>query len=361
MKLPEPQNTTYSKEQFSAREAQQRAQEIAWGPITFQVSRLMVKFGIFELLSGRAEGTTLEQVAEHAGLTRYATQILLESSLTAQTILMRDDRFFLAKTGWFLLNDPMSKANINFNHDVNYLGLFDLEAALRNGKPEGLKRLGPWKTIYEGLSQLPPEVQESWFGFDHFYSDNSFGEALRIVFAAAPRTLLDVGGNTGRWALQCVAHDPAVRVTVMDLPAQLGIMREAVAGAPGADRIDGYGADLLNAKTRFPQGFDAIWMSQFLDCFSEEEAVSILTRAAASMSPASKLYIMETFWDRQKYETASFCLAQTSVYFTALANGNSKMYHSGDMERCVETAGLTVEERYDGLGFGHSIMQCRVR
>ena len=70
MKLPEPQNTTYSKEQFSAREAQQRAQEIAWGPITFQVSRLMVKFGIFELLSGRAEGTTLEQVAEHAGLTR---------------------------------------------------------------------------------------------------------------------------------------------------------------------------------------------------------------------------------------------------------------------------------------------------
>ena len=79
------------------------------------------------------------------------------------------------------------------------------------------------------------------------------------------------------------------------------------------------------------------------------------------MSPASKLYIMETFWDRQKYETASFCLAQTSVYFTALANGNSKMYHSGDMERCVEAAGLTVEERYDGLGFGHSIMQCRVR
>lgn len=77
----------------------------------------------------------------------------------------------------------------------------------------------------------------------------------------------------------------------------------------------------------------------FLDCFSEEEAVSILTRAAASMSPASKLYIMETFWDRQKYETASFCLAQTSVYFTALANGNSKMYHSGDMERAWRPPG----------------------
>ncbi|WP_295938500.1 class I SAM-dependent methyltransferase [uncultured Alistipes sp.] len=361
MKLPEPQHTTYSEEQFSAREAQQRAQEIAWGPVTFQVSRLMIRFGIFELLSGSAEGATMEQIVEHTGLSRYAVQILIESSLTAQTILVHEDRFLLAKTGWFLLNDPMSKANINFNQDVNYLGLFDLEAALRNGKPEGLKRLGPWKTIYEGLSQLAPQVQESWFGFDHFYSDNSFEEALRIVFSASPGKLLDVGGNTGRWALKCVEHDPDVRVTIMDLPSQLEMMREAVAGAPGAERIDGWGADLLDNATRFPQGFDAIWMSQFLDCFSEQEVVSILTRAAASMSPDAKLYIMETFWDRQQYATASFVLAQTSVYFTALANGNSKMYYSGDMERCVSDAGLVVEQIYDGLGFGHSIMQCRLK
>lgn len=361
MKLPEPQNTTYSKEQFSAREAQHRAQEIAWGPITFQVSRLMIKFGIFELLSQSDEGLTLDEIAERSHLSRYAVQILVESSLTAQTVLVKGDRFQLAKTGWFLLNDPMSKANIDFNHDVNYLGMFDLESALRNGKPEGLKRMGEWKTIYEGLSELKPEVQKSWFGFDHFYSDNSFGEALRIVFSQKPRTLLDVGGNTGRWALKCVQYDPEVRVTIMDLPAQLEMMRKAVAGLPGAERIAGYGADLLNDTTRFPEGFDAIWMSQFLDCFSEREVTSILKRAAAAMSPETRLYIMETFWDRQKYETASFCLAQTSVYFTAMANGNSKMYYSGDMERCVGEAGLTVETIHDGLGFGHSIMQCRIK
>lgn len=360
MKLPEPQHTTYSEEQFSAREAQQRAQEIAWGPITFQVSRLMIRLGIFERLNDSKEGLTMEQIAEQTGLSRYAVQILIESSLTAQTILTKGDRFVLAKTGWFLLNDPMSKANIDFNHDVNYLGLFDLEAALRNGKPEGLKRLGPWKTIYEGLSQLAPEVQRSWFGFDHFYSDNSFDEALRLVFAASPRTLLDVGGNTGRWALKCVEHNPDVRVTIMDLPSQLEMMRQAVAGIPGAERIDGYGADLLDDATKFPAGYDAIWMSQFLDCFSEREVISILTRAAAAMSPGAKLYIMETFWDRQQYPTASFVLAQTSVYFTALANGNSKMYYSGDMERCVSEAGLAVEKIHDGLGFGHSIMECRL-
>ena len=79
------------------------------------------------------------------------------------------------------------------------------------------------------------------------------------------------------------------------------------------------------------------------------------------MNENSRLYIMETFWDRQKYETAAYCLTLTSIYFTALANGNSKMYHSDDMERCVNNAGLEVEKIVDGLGLGHSIMICKKR
>ena len=102
-----------------------------------------------------------------------------------------------------------------------------------------------------------------------------------------------------------------------------------------------------------------IWMSQFLDCFSEEEVTSILTRAARSMSGESRLYIMETFWNRQKFDTAAYCLTQISLYFTAMANGNSKMYHSDDMERCIKAAGLEVEKIDDHLGMGHSIVQCR--
>lgn len=108
----------------------------------------------------------------------------------------------------------------------------------------------------------------------------------------------------------------------------------------------------------FPKGFDVIWMSQFLDCFSEEEVISIVSRAAKSMDEHSRLYIMETFWDRQRFETASYCLAQISLYFTAMANGNSKMYYSEDMVRCVGEAGLEVEKIYDGLGMGHCILQC---
>ena len=220
---------------------------------------------------------------------------------------------------------------------------------------------GQWPTIYEGLSQLPPEVQKSWFGFDHFYSDNSFAEALQIVFANHPRTLLDVGGNTGRWATQCVTFDKDVNVTIMDLPQQIEMMKKQTAGLDGVDRIHGHGANLLDPAVPFPTGFDAIWMSQFLDCFSESEVTSILTRAARSMTKDSTVFIMETFWDRQRFETAAFDLTMTSVYFTALANGNSKMYHSDDMTRCIEAAGLQVTAMHDGVGLGHTIVECKLK
>lgn len=349
---------------MSAREAQRYAELIAFGPVVFQTARIMRKRGILDMLRDSDNGLTIDEVAEKSGLSQYAAKCLLEASLCIGIVLIDDetDRFRISKTGWFLINDPATAVNIDFNHDVNYRGWFQLEEALVEGRPAGLSTLGDWPTIYEGLSSLPKQVQDSWFGFDHFYSDHSFDEALEIVFAHKPKTLLDVGGNTGRWALRCVDYDKDVKVTILDLPQQIGMMKENVKGHNGAERIDGLGVNLLDESEEMPAGrsFEAIWMSQFLDCFSEEQIVSILRRATKVMDKNSRLYIMETLWDRQRFEPAALCLTLTSLYFTALANGNSKMYHSEDMERLVKEAGLTIEKIHDGLGQGHSIMVCRL-
>jgi hypothetical protein len=358
MKLEAPLKQAYESDHLTAPEAQRMAHLIAFAPVVFQVARLMHKFGIFSLLRDSDNGLTIDEAAERAAISRYAAQVLLESSLTAGMALLKDGRFHLSKTGWFFLTDPMIEVNMNFNHDVNYLGLFSLEEALLNGKPEGLKVFGDWPTIYQGLSSLPPQARKSWFGFDHFYSDNAFRQALEVVFAYAPGTLLDVGGNTGRWALQCVAHSPGVQVTIMDLPQQIGLMKSQTAHLPGADRIHGHPADLLDPETLFPAPFDAIWMSQFLDCFSEEQVYNIVSRATESMTGNSRLFVMETFWDRQRFETSAFCLAQTSVYFTAMANGNSKMFYSGDLMCIIEKAGLKIDKIHDHIGLGHSILEC---
>lgn len=364
MNLSPALDKAYTSEHLSAPHAQRLAEFIAFGPIVFQVSRLMIKFGILDMLRDSDEGMTLGEIVDKTKLSDYAVKVLLEASLTIGTVLVNKDneRFSLSKTGWFLLNDPATRVNIDFNQDVNYEGWFHLEEALVEGRPAGLKHFGDWKTIYEGLSSLPSDVQKSWLSFDHFYSDEAFNAALPIVFGRGIKSLLDVGGNTGRWALRCVDYNKEVKVTIMDLPQQLNMMRARTKGLNGADRIDGYGIDLLSPTSSFPdKTYDAIWMSQFLDCFSEEEIFSILSKATKSMNGDTRLYIMETFWDRQKYEAAAFCLTQISLYFTALANGNSKMYHSEAMQRLVEKAGLVIEDIHDSLGRGHSIMVCKLK
>ena len=364
MQLFENLKRVFTKEPYNAQQAQEMAHLYSWGAVIFQVCRLLIKYGILDLLNDHREGLTQNEIARAAGLSDYASKCLLESALTTHIVLIdtETDKYYLAKTGWFLLRDAMIRADIDFNHDVNYEGWFVLDKALEQGQPAGLKHFGDWPTIYEGLSSLPEQVQKSWFGFDHYYSDHSFDEALAIIHANNTRHLLDVGGNTGRFAMRCVASNPTIEVTICDLPQQIKMMKQATDGQPGSERIHGVGMNILDESVAFPTDtrYDVIWMSQFLDCFSEQQIVSILRRAAAVLDSNNRIYIMETLWDRQDYLPAAMSLTMTSLYFTALANGNSKMYNTDDLTRLIRQVGLEIEQIYDRIGNGgHSILVCK--
>jgi SAM-dependent methyltransferase len=281
---------------------------------------------------------TLDEAAAGIDLPRYGIKVLLESGLGIGLFYRNDGRFALTKLGYCMLRDPMARINMDFMHEVCYRGMFNLDEAVQGGKPAGLKTLGDWKTIYEGLASLTPQARESWLAFDHYYSDMAFPAALPLVFADHPKRLLDVGGNTGKWAVQCarlIRH----AITIADLSQQLSLP-ETIHENRLEQRVDFLAIDVRDESQSFPEGYDAIWMSQFLDCFSQSEIVSILRRVAQSLTAGGTLFILELFWDRQPNEIAAFCLQQTSLYFACIANGNSQIYHSADMLHCLEESGL---------------------
>jgi ubiquinone/menaquinone biosynthesis C-methylase UbiE len=248
---------------------------------------------------------------------------------------------------------------MDFIHDVCYNGMFYLDESIRSGKPEGLKVFGEWPTIYEGLSRLPQQVQKSWFGFDHFYSDYAFPDVLPYVFENNAKTLLDIGGNTGKWALECFQYDPEVEITIMDLPGQVEMARREINEKGYGNRIRFFETNLLDERQPFPGGFDAIWMSQFLDCFSEEQIISILKRCRKALTKEGSVFILEPFWNRQRFKVSAFALQQTSLYFTTMANGNSQMYHAENFISCVKEAGFSVTEQKNLVGVSHTLLKCR--
>lgn len=336
------------------------AHRIAFAPIMFQAARLCRDLGILSAAERAGwDGITADDIARKTNLSIYGVRVLTEAAISLGILRLNDaERFVLSRVGRVFLNDEMVRVNTDFTQDVCYQGLFYLEEAIREGRPAGLKVFGDWPTIYEGLSQLPEQVQKSWFAFDHYYSDRAFPDALPRVFANKPRTLLDVGGNTGKFAIACAKHDPNVRVTILDLPGQLEKARKHVEEAGVGERVEGVPMDLLDATKPFPTGFDAVWMSQFVCCFSEEEVISLLRRGREALAPGGALYVLDTYWDRQANPVAAYCLHASSLYFTAMANGTSRMYHSRDMLRCLEAAGLCVIEDIDNLGVAHTLLVC---
>jgi len=345
---------------LSAVEARYEAQKLAFGPLMFQAARVLRESGSLAFLRERGmDGTNAEELSDAVGLRVHAARVLLEAGHAGGLLHLEGERYILTRVGYLVLRDPMTEVNMNFVHHVCYQPMFHLQDSIEKGEPVGLREHGEWKTVFEGLAELPEPVRRSWFAFDHYYSDGVFDRCLPVVFATKPKRLLDVGGNTGKFALACCAHDPNVQVTIVDLPGQLAVALEAARDSNLSSRIAGQFVDLLDPGAPLPAGYDAIWMSQFLDCFGEDEIVSILSRTAAAMDEGSRLFILETFLDRQDHAAAHLSLVNTSLYFTAVANGKSKMYRSERMEACLAEAGLVIEEDLGEIGF-HTLLRCRV-
>jgi len=351
----------YGNDNLSALDAKFNAQKIAFAPIMFQAARALRNLGILELLMKKRKGITLEEIAETLGLSVYGVKVLLEAGLSLEMVRVDDDKWFLTKTGYFIQYDDLTRVNMDFTHDVNYLGMFSLEESIKEGKPAGLKVFGEWNTVYEGLFNLPHDALKSWLAFDHFYSDYAFPELLPIVFKHKPAHIMDVGGNTGKFALECVNFNPEVKVTIVDLPGQTQKAEEIFAEKGFADRIKTFSTNLLDHSAQLPKGADVIWMSQFLDCFSQADVLSLLQRAKEAMRPESRLFILETYWDKQEFGASTYSLHATSLYFTCIANGCSQMYHSRDLLKLIEEAGLVVEQSHDSIGVSHTLLICKTR
>jgi hypothetical protein len=359
MIMTKPLNYGYDADQLTALEAITAAQKIAFAPMVFQAASSLCELGILDFLSTRnGVGASRDEICAQCDLDVYAVGVLLDVALSARILYRREAHYCLGKIGHFLVHDEMTRVNMRFTRDVCYKGLAALTTSLREGRPVGLSEFGEGKTIYPLLSSLPDNARESWFDFDHFYSDGAFKAALPKVFALKPHHLYDVGGNTGKWALSCCDYDPEVQVTILDLPEQTALAQDHIAARGMQARIQVHPIDLLSDAV-LPGQADVWWMSQFLDCFSEGQIVRILKNIAGAMRPQARVCIMELFWDRQPYEAGAFSLNASSLYFTCLANGTSRFYGADQFIRLIRRAGLEIDSQVEGLGVGHTLLICR--
>lgn len=354
---------SYSNDKIRAVDAKFEAQKIAFAPLSFNAVRALLDLGILRIIADNS-GLTVDEVADTAGVSRYGVSVLTEVALGMGVLKVSaedSEKLELGKIGWFLLEDDMTRVNFNFSADICYQGADFMKESILEGRPAGLHVFGEnWNTIYEALSSLPEKAQKSWFEFDHFYSDIAFPAALPLVFARQPQRLLDIGGNTAKWAIACCSYNQDVHVTIVDLPGQTAMAEQNVAAAGFSDRIDFFSGNILDSDLSLPVDCNAVWMSQFLDCFSLEQVTMILQKVAAVASEDTDVFVLEPLWDMQRFEASAYSLQATSLYFTCMANGCSKMYRFQELVDAVERGGFSLKTAHHNLGSNsYSLLQFR--
>lgn len=133
-----------------------------------------------------------------------------------------------------------------------------------------------------------------WTQFTTVLTRYESAAALEHIDLAPVASFIDLGGNTGEFALQVCRRAPGARAIVVDLPVVCEIGRAHVAKSekPGeADRIQFFPTDLRRGK--LPPPADLVSFKSVLHDWPEPEALDLLKAGARLVKRGGRMLIFE--------------------------------------------------------------------
>jgi SAM-dependent methyltransferase len=188
---------------------------------------------------------------------------LLETKLDFAGLALGDfaDHF----TG--MVRDPADKASRG-----RLLDLFDYRRAL-DPTPGNYARTRTWMRLTSSLTRH--EAQVAWDLHD----------------LSPHERMLDVGGNSGEFALQACRRHAGLQATVFDLPLVCEIGLEHVLPEPEGSRIAFRAGDVR--REPLPPGHDLVTFKSMLHDWPEEDAGRFLEKAVDALAPGGTLLVFE--------------------------------------------------------------------
>lgn len=135
------------------------------------------------------------------------------------------------------------------------------------------------------------EHTKRWMRFTTALTKYEAGACLSHYAFDRHERMLDVGGNSGEFALRICGQHNGMRATVVDLPVVCEIGREHVRATPEAERISFVEGDALEEP--LPAGFDLVTFKSMLHDWPEPATERLISRAWRSLVPGGTLLIFE--------------------------------------------------------------------
>ena len=301
---------------------------LAAGHVEARIIQSAVELGIFDALE--KSPLNAESVANHLGLESKATDLLLNALASLGLLQKRGESFSLAEVAQKHLarHSPQHLGGM-IRFESSLWGCWEkLPQAIRTGKP-----VRP-PNMYQ---DDPAETAIFINAMDSLVKAR--GDAQVLASALDWSTvceLLDVGSGPATYPIALCKAFPALRATVIDLPATLKITGQFLKEAGLEDRIRLIAGDYRSDP--IPGSYDAILLSNIVHGENEARNEALIRKLTNTLKPAGRMIIKDHILDDSRSHPPVGAIFSLLMLLTT-AGGRCYTFH--EIKSWMTAAGLS--------------------
>ena len=285
-----------------------------------------VKLDVFTALSDTS--MTAEEVAHEIGTNPRATEMLLDALAALGLLEKRTDVYSATEFAVYTLSKSSSGylGHIIMHHHHLMRGWSNLNEAVTSGTP-----------VRNSVSHNDDDMVRESFLMGMFNLANLQAPKITSFLPLTDcRTLLDLGGGPGTYAIHFCMTYPELVATVYDLPTTRIFAENTITRFDLSDRITFHSGDYH--ADPIPSGFDAAWLSHILHSDGPADCAELLCKAVASLNTGGILMVQEFIMNDDKSGPLFPALFSLNML---LGTDAGQSYSESELKRMMEQAGLS--------------------
>ncbi len=245
---------------------------------------ISTRLGVFDTLDEQAQ--TCSELARRLKVHPKGMALICDALTASHYLKKHGEKYSLSAQSkkWLVQSSPSYLGNFFAYIDLLYSHWLNLEETLKQGKPPTTYvqsfNENEWKIYTSGMMDLAKLLLPYLIP--------------KIDIPVHARSLLDVGGSHGLYAMEVCKRHPLLHATIADFPQVLAITQQFVHEHHVENRVALMPCDLTTTAFE-PEKYDVVFVFNIVHGFNHETNKKLFSVISSSLKPQGVVYIMDQF------------------------------------------------------------------